>query len=352
MKKTYAFLATLLLASGVAAQTPTAYFMEGTTFRSQFNPAFAPLRGYVNIPGLGGIDINASGNLAVDKLLYPRNGKLVTLLDEAVSTRQALSGLKADNLLGIDTDDEMANRMVNFVEIAADTVVGELKNNFVQVGKENGVTQYQIEIAQNQVPSLVNAGLSLFAYSVDASNRENYTVNFADYSATVIHNYESTTGETLPEEFKDGYSNGYDDAWYETYGDLLDKVEEVNATNWEDKYYNVLEEQGGGIVYVSEDGSYDYYADYDAFAAAHPEAVGDSLESYVGQDLNLEKVLCTFSVDDQGRLTDNHIEVTFQTTEKDGSSHTLVLTGDVTLTNYGTTTIQPLDVGDRTLITY
>lgn len=205
----------------------------------------------------------------------------------------------ASNLLGIDTDDEMANRMVNFVEIAADTVVGELKNNFVQVGKENGVTQYQIEIAQNQVPSLVNAGLSLFAYSVDASNRENYTVNFADYSATVIHNYESTTGETLPEEFKDGYSNGYD-----------------------------------------------------AFAAAHPEAVGDSLESYVGQDLNLEKVLCTFGVDDQGRLTDNHIEVTFQTTEKDGSSHTLVLTGDVTLTNYGTTTIQPLDVGDRTLITY
>ena len=77
--------------------------MEGTTFRSQFNPAFAPLRGYVNIPGLGGIDINASGNLAVDKLLYPRNGKLVPLLDEAVSTRQALSGLNADNLLGIDT---------------------------------------------------------------------------------------------------------------------------------------------------------------------------------------------------------------------------------------------------------
>ena len=102
MKRIYVFLATLLLASGVAAQNPTAYFMEGTTFRSQFNPAFAPLRGYVNIPGLGGIDINASGNLAVDKLLYPRNGKLVTLLDEAVSTRQALSGLNADNLLGIE----------------------------------------------------------------------------------------------------------------------------------------------------------------------------------------------------------------------------------------------------------
>ena len=70
---------------------------------SQFNPAFAPLRGYVNIPGLGGLDINVSGNLSIDKILYPRNGKLVTLLDSSVSTADALSGLKADNLLGLDT---------------------------------------------------------------------------------------------------------------------------------------------------------------------------------------------------------------------------------------------------------
>ena len=42
MKKIYAFLFTLLLASGAAAQNPTAYFMEGSTLRSQFNPAFAP----------------------------------------------------------------------------------------------------------------------------------------------------------------------------------------------------------------------------------------------------------------------------------------------------------------------
>lgn len=98
MKKIYAFLFTLLLASGAAAQNPTAYFMEGSTLRSQFNPAFAPLRGYVNIPGLGGLDINVSGNLSIDKILYPRNGKLVTLLDSSVSTADALSGLKADNL--------------------------------------------------------------------------------------------------------------------------------------------------------------------------------------------------------------------------------------------------------------
>ena len=64
MKKIYAFLFTLLLASGAAAQNPTAYFMEGSTLRSQFNPAFAPLRGYVNIPAIGGVNINVGGNIA------------------------------------------------------------------------------------------------------------------------------------------------------------------------------------------------------------------------------------------------------------------------------------------------
>ena len=43
-------------------------------------------------------------------------------------------------------------------------------------------------------------------------------------------------------------------------------MEEVNAENWEEKYYEVLE-NNGGIVYVKADGTYDYYADYDAFAA-------------------------------------------------------------------------------------
>lgn len=213
------------------------------------------------------------------------------------------------NLLGVDQDDEMARRMVNFMEIAADTVVGELKNNFVQVGKENGATLYQVEIAKNQVPSLVNAGLSLFAYSVGQSHDYDYTVNYEDYSATAI--------------------------------------QKVNAENWEEKYYEVLEKNNGGIVYVKADGTYDYYADYDAFAAAKPELVADNLESYIGQDMTLEKVLCNFGVDDKGNLTSNQITVNFNTTDQDGEHHTLVITGDVTISNYGTTTVQPLDVGDR-----
>lgn len=103
MKKTFLLFAAIFVATGLAAQNPTAYFMEGSTLRSQLNPAFAPQRGYFNIPGLGGIQVNQSGNIALDNILYPRGGKLVTLLDSSVSAADALAGLKTDNLIGADT---------------------------------------------------------------------------------------------------------------------------------------------------------------------------------------------------------------------------------------------------------
>ena len=102
MKKPYILIAAALLATGAAAQNPSAYFMEGSTCRSQFNPAFAPLRGYVNIPVLGGVQVNMAGNTALDNIFYPRDGKLVTLLDSSVSAAEVLGNLKTDNLLGAD----------------------------------------------------------------------------------------------------------------------------------------------------------------------------------------------------------------------------------------------------------
>lgn len=95
--------AALLVWAGAAAQNTTAYFMEGTTFRSQLNPAFAPLQGYVNIPVLGGVSVNMNGNLSLEHILYPVDGSLVTLLDGRVPAETALDGLKSRNLLGLDT---------------------------------------------------------------------------------------------------------------------------------------------------------------------------------------------------------------------------------------------------------
>lgn len=103
MKKTLALLLSLTFAAGVSAQSNTAYFMEGSTLRSQLNPALAPQRGYFNIPGVGGINVSTSGNIALGDVLFPRNGKLVTLLDSSVSSADALAGLNAENYLGVET---------------------------------------------------------------------------------------------------------------------------------------------------------------------------------------------------------------------------------------------------------
>lgn len=103
MKKVFLSLIAILCASIAAAQNPTAYFMEGSIVRMQLNPAFAPLRDYVNIPVLGGIQVGTTGNLALDNLFFPRNGRLVTVLDSAVSASDALAGLDERNLLGLDT---------------------------------------------------------------------------------------------------------------------------------------------------------------------------------------------------------------------------------------------------------
>ena len=102
MKKIIYTLIAAFVACTAVAQTPSAYFMEGSTFRSQLNPAFAPLRGYVNIPVLGGVQVNVSGNLSVSDIFYPVNGSLVTLFDKNVSAAEALGNLRSKNMLGTD----------------------------------------------------------------------------------------------------------------------------------------------------------------------------------------------------------------------------------------------------------
>ena len=100
MKKLLYSLIAVLLVSGVSAQNPTLYFMDGSTMRSQWNPAFAPQRGYFNIPFLGGIQAEVQGNLALDDILYLQNGNITTILSSAVSASEALSGLKDMNRIG------------------------------------------------------------------------------------------------------------------------------------------------------------------------------------------------------------------------------------------------------------
>lgn len=262
-----------------------------------------------------------------------------------------ISGIEHyDNFLGFDAEDEMQARLINFLEIAADTVMGDLKNNFVQIGSQDGKDLYQVSISNSQVPALVNAGLSLAAYSSFGGNDKYGIVEYEDYYAPRYAYYEKTTGETLPEDFKEKYSIAYNSAWYEDNQELVNKFEDVISEGDIHQHYNdILMENGDvGVLYVKADGSYVHYPTMAEFIAAHPEKGAEHMDYYVGEDMVLDNVSCTFSLDDQGRVVDTQLQVIFTTTDISGGRHTLTVSAQGDVTNYGTTVIQPLDVGHRT----
>ena len=255
-------------------------------------------------------------------------------------------------LLGFTEDDEFSARFVNLMEMGVDTVMGDLKNNVIEIASSNGDYTYQLDINKGQVPAVVNAALSLLAYSVSESTANTAYVDWEEWDKCAISYYEQETGQTLSEDFMSHY-NGVieDDSWWED-NEELEAFEDAQSEMHE-HYYQQLEQKiaatgsTGGILYVAADGSTTFYDDVKEYQKAHGEADMDDIEDFIGQDLSLETVHFVFSVDKSGNLTSNHCEATFLTVDEDGQTHTMVLTGDATLGDYGTTVIQPLDVGDR-----
>ncbi len=159
MKKIYLIIVLCVMSVALSAQNPTHYFLEGSISRGFMNPAFAPERGYINLPALGGVDANVSGNLSLSNIFYPVNGRLVTLLDRDVSSSLSLSGLSTENLLGVDT-------RVNLVGFGAYTKGGKsfwsvdlgLRTQsdlnipkslveFIKIGKSGSVSDFSAEVS-------------------------------------------------------------------------------------------------------------------------------------------------------------------------------------------------------------
>ena len=96
-------LAMTLISTSVFGQLTTSYFMPGSTFRGELNPAFRPLRGYISLPTVGGTSVNyLSNGLTVDNLFYPHEGKLVHFLHSSVDADQFLSSIVENNNIAVD----------------------------------------------------------------------------------------------------------------------------------------------------------------------------------------------------------------------------------------------------------
>lgn len=104
MKKLYLILIGIFSVAAAFAQNPTSYFMEGSQFRMQWNPAFAPDRGYINIPVVGNIQGHVTGNVSLDEFIFPQDGNLYSIFSGKVPASVALEGLEEINKLGTEAN--------------------------------------------------------------------------------------------------------------------------------------------------------------------------------------------------------------------------------------------------------
>ncbi|HMM05081.1 MAG TPA: hypothetical protein PKD52_00180 [Clostridiales bacterium] len=237
---------------------------------------------------------------------------------------------------------ETSTKLVNFAELLADTVLGDLKNNVVLVSTEDGISNYKLELSAEQIPAIVNAGIALMTVSDNANTG---WVTYEDSDATYAAYYEETNGEALPEGyFDDLYENGSDAQW-DQYNEVWEKMDGKYQDLLKEEYHNDV------IINVKTDGSYAVYDSYDAYAE---ECLMDSgsIENYLNDNAVLTGVVCNFAINDDQKLVSNDFTVTFATTDTKGVSHQVEFMVKAELSDYGKTVVSPLDVGGRTLHTY
>lgn len=252
-------------------------------------------------------------------------------------------GTPRQNLMNVDTDEELAQRMITFAELAADTAMGDLKNTFVSLGKEDGVTRYQVDISASQVPALVNAGLSLLAYTETQNDYfMNGNVEYEDFDASFCAYFTQQTGYALTQE-------EYQRLWYAdsepATQEEKDRMEQIAKLHqqYQEEAESLRRQKGGegSVLLIHPDNSQTYYeTGQDYYAAVD----SDRLIRFVGPDAALEKVHCTFGVDGEGRLTELALSTTFSSKDLKGEAHSLEVTAGFTAGEYGTTAVQPLDL--------
>ena len=105
MKKILLIIAAvaLMAVDMASAQSRTSYFMEGSYFRTEMNPALAPTRGYLALPGMSGVGLNLSTNfLSVDNFIYQKGDQYVTALHGSVSPEEFLGKIPSVGKMDLD----------------------------------------------------------------------------------------------------------------------------------------------------------------------------------------------------------------------------------------------------------
>ncbi len=104
------------------------------------------------------------------------NGKMYYTLEDR-NSYDAETETLASRFVG--SDDNTADKFIRFAEIASDLVVGDLKNNFIYEGEENGISSYSISLDSFQIPEIITSGIDLLISANHSGDNIEYMKEWA-----------------------------------------------------------------------------------------------------------------------------------------------------------------------------
>lgn len=100
-------LAVSTLTISYAQTMKSSYFMEGSFYRHQLNPAFSNERSYFSLPVLGNLNAGIESNMGLSTFIYPSSNPkydLTTFLDPQISSSEFMKKLKTNNKIGMNVN--------------------------------------------------------------------------------------------------------------------------------------------------------------------------------------------------------------------------------------------------------
>ncbi|WP_312091807.1 hypothetical protein [Aminipila sp.] len=235
-----------------------------------------------------------------------------------------------------DMSDPAVKKGIRFVELFADAMVGDLKNNFVLTSKEGDNRTYSVDVSGSQIPEIVHAGLSLvFTASNTADTSAVSYVTYENYEKAFDAYFEEQTGKKVTET---SYSES--DAEY-------NQVVE----DFSEKYDNILQEKNNkGIVYVKADGSYTYYKTYAEYEKAVQlgNDTAKNMMAMLGSDPYIDRAFNSFTLDKNGKLLTEQSEASMTGVDSKGTKHTITMKVNYKVSDYGATKIEAFDTTGKT----
>lgn len=219
-----------------------------------------------------------------------------------ITTGYGIGGAFSD--FNMDMNDEYNRKMLRIAELTVDMFVGDLKNNFVYVGSENGLKRYRVSLSGDQLPEIVQAVISLA--------------------------FDSDSGSALW-----GYNNSYC---------VLDAVDLAAEDTYTNEYqtarraaWNVIENEhdNTGTAVINKDLSIDWYPSTKDYFKTLKDINLETLLAKRDMDVlfmlldgepKITNATCDLAVDSQGRLMANTLSGSVEFKMIDGRWHEATLT--------------------------